>query len=317
MSRKKSNFWSQLNKEKWLLLLCLVLSFFAWQAIRRNIGQESPVSNITVEVETPAGWAVLESSLDTVDVLFRGSREDIRYLTREQLRVVVPVSDPKRGETMKIELLPKYLKNSPLGAKVVRFSPARIEIRLDKEITRDLPVKATFDVSQLPEGIEIEEVVCRPASIRIKGAEQQLKKMERLRTESIDLRNRVDDFKEPVRISLPQGARLGSDSDRVTVEFKLKSYTYEKEFEQIPVRILRLDGDDRQIQIEPKSISVRLRGQQQRIEQLSPDRIIAYADCSELDSNGAYTLEMKVDLPDGISWVKTTNTVVEALIETL
>jgi hypothetical protein len=315
MKRKEPNFWSRLNKEKGLLLLCFVLAFFAWQAIRRNIGFELSVYNISVEVETPDGWAVLENSLDNVDISFLCSREDIRYLNREQLRVVVPVTDPKRGETITLPLQPKYLKNNPTGAKVVEFSTKRIEIKLDKEISRDLPVKATYDASQLPEGIEIESIICKPAAVRIKGAEQQLLKMESIRTEPIDLRNQQDDFKKNVDVSLPSGGRLGSDSDSVSVEFKLKPYTHEKDFEQIPVRIMRGSGELRKISISPNTIAVRVRGQQSKVEQLQPENIIAYADCSDLALSGTYTLEVKIDLPSGISWVKGTNSVIDVQIE--
>ncbi|MBN2685615.1 MAG: hypothetical protein JXR40_10075 [Pontiellaceae bacterium] len=315
MKHKEPSFWTQLNKEKGLLLLCFVLAFFAWQAIRRNIGFELPITNIAVEVETPEGWAVLETSLDTADAIFLGSREDIRYLNREQLRVMVPITDPKPGKTVTIALQPKYLKNNPTGAKVVEFSPKQIEIRLDKEITRNLPVKATFDASQLPEGLEIESVVCKPATIQIKGAEQQLLKMENIRTEPIDLRNQQDDFKAISRVSLPAGGRLGSDSDRVTVEFKLKTYTHEKDFDLIPVRIMRGTGELRKITISPSTIAVRVRGQQTKVEQLQPENIIAYADCSDLETSGIYTLEVNVDLPSGISWVKGTNSVIKVQIE--
>lgn len=315
MKDKKTSFWSQLNKEKGLLLVCFILAFFSWKAIKRNIGLKLPITNIAVEVETPAGWAVLETSLDTVDAVFLGSREDIRYLNREQLRVVVPIADPKPGETMIIPLQQKFLKNNTTEAKVDQFSPKRIEIRLDKEITRNLPVKAAYDASQLPEGLEIEGVVCKPAAIQIKGAEQQLSKMDDIRTEPIDLRNRQDDFKENVRVTLPPGGRLGSDSDRVTVEFQLKTYTHEKEFELIPVRIMRGLGELRKITVSPETIAVRVRGQQTKVEQLQSENITAYADCSVLETNGTYTLEVNVDLPLGISWVKGTNSVVEVQIE--
>ena len=313
MKDKKTSFWSQLNKEKGLLLVCFILAFFSWKAIKRNISLKLPITNITVEVETPEGWAVLETSLDTVDAVFLGSREDIRYLNREQLRVVVPITDPKPGETMTIPLQQKFLNNNPTEAKVDQFSPKQIEIRLDKEITRNLPVKAAYDASQLPEGLEIESVVCKPADIEIKGAEQQLLKMENIRTEPIDLRNRQDDFKENVRVTLPPGGRLGSDSDRVTVEFQLKTYTYEKEFELIPV--LRGLGELRKGTISPETIEVRVRGQQTKVEQLQSENITAYADCSVLETNGTYTLEVNVDLPSGISWVKGTNSVVKVQIE--
>ena len=95
-----SAYWEQIRREKWLLLLCLVLAFLGWQGIRRNIGFEVSVSNIVVDVDAPEGWAVWDKSVQKVNILFRGSREDIRYLNNEQLKVVIPVPEPQRGTEM-------------------------------------------------------------------------------------------------------------------------------------------------------------------------------------------------------------------------
>ena len=309
MKHKLVNLGKQLALDKWLLLLCFVLSFFAWQAIRRNIGFEPLITNIAIEVETPDGWAVLEKSLDIVDARFRGSREDIRYLNRDQLRIVVPVKNPKRGETLVIPLDPKFVKNNPTGAKVTRFSTSKIEIKLDKEIQKDLPVKAKFE-SVLPDGIEKIGTLCKPLTVRIKGAEQQLLKMEYVYTEAIDLHGRQESFKDSVHLILPQEGRLVAESDRVTVQVTLKEDSVEKVFEEIPIRIYRAAEETRPIQISPQSISVTVRGKQQQLELLQPRDITVYADCSELPKNGSYKLELRADLPQGVSWVKTTNEVV-------
>ena len=169
MKNKLSWYWQQLKKEKWLLLLCLVLAFLAWQGIRSNIGFEVSVSNILVEVDAPEGWAVWDKSVQKVNILFRGSREDIRYLNNEQLRVVIPMPKPERGREMVVRLKPKYLKNpTSANAKVVGFSPDEVVVKLDQESTKLLPVKATISGS-LPEGLEIERMVSSPATVRVTG----------------------------------------------------------------------------------------------------------------------------------------------------
>ena len=175
MKNSFSKFWKTLQAEKWLLVLCLILGFLSWQGIRKNIGFEVSVSNISVDIDVPEGWAVWEKSVQQVNVLLRGSREDIRYLNNGQLRIIIPLSEPASGEQIHIKLSERYLQN-PTGAKVVRFSPSEIFVKLDQESERLLPVKATVNGS-LPEGIEIDKMVCTPASIRVSGAEQVLKKM--------------------------------------------------------------------------------------------------------------------------------------------
>ena len=138
MKKSKPSFLSQLYKEKGLLIVCFVLAFLAWQGIRKDIGFEVSVSNIAVDIEAPEGWAVLKKSIQQVNVDFRGSRENIRYLNSGQLRVEVPVDKPVQGEEIRIKLSEKFLQN-PTGAKVVRFSPSEIVIKLDQEVEKNLP----------------------------------------------------------------------------------------------------------------------------------------------------------------------------------
>ncbi len=304
MNDRFSRFWNQLRKEKWLLLLCFLLSFFAWQAIRRNIGFELPVSNIAVEVDAPEGWAVLDKSLDTIDIRFLGSREDIRDLNREQLRIVIPVSDPEQGKAMVIQLHPIFLKNNPTGARVLRFNPAEIEIKLDREMEKPLPVKAALNGS-LPEGFEIASIVCKPATVLVKGAQQQLEKMDNIRTEPIDLKNRQSSFKENVRIALPQGGRLQTEPERVSVEFTLDAHNSTAVFEKVPVRILCNPGERRRFDIQPLAINVTVIGQQQRVDQLRSAELFAYVSCTGLAENTGYDLPVIVDLPSGLQLVKT------------
>ncbi|HEY5652846.1 MAG TPA: CdaR family protein [Pontiella sp.] len=306
--------WEQIRKEKWLLLLCFVLAFLAWQGIRKNIGFEVSISNIAVDVDVPEGWAVWEKSVHRVNIVFRGSREDIRYLNNEQLRVVIPVPSPQHGEDLTIRLSEKYLRN-PTGAKVVRFSPSEIVIKLDQESERMLPVKAALRGS-LPEGMEIENIICSPASVRVSGARQVLDEMDNIHTEPIVLDDRQGPFKESVPIALPQVGRMQVDPDWVSVEFALETRNRTKTFEQIPVRTMCAPGERREININPKTVSITVRGQQERIEKMFSVDASAYVSCYELSESTRYDLPIAVTLPDGIKLVKTEPAVIHVEVDT-
>jgi YbbR domain-containing protein len=303
MKSSKSVILKRLQQERWLLLLCFMLAFLGWQGIRKNIGFEVAVSNVTVDVDLPDGWAVWEKSIQHVNIVFRGSREDIRYLNSAQLRVIIPMSDPVAGQEIQIRLEEKFLKN-PTGAKVVRFSPSHVFIRLDKESERLLPVKAAIEGS-LPEGIEIERIVCTPAAVRVSGAEQILGEMQNIHTEPIRLNDRQTSFKESVPIALPPIGRVGVDPDWVSVEIMVEQHTSEEEFDGIPVRILCDSGEAREMELQPKSILIAVKGRAQRIEQMRPDDVFAYVDCTELTENTIYDLPVKINLPPGLQLVRT------------
>ncbi len=315
MNNRLSNLWMALRKDKNLILLCIAMAFIAWQSIRKNIGFEVSVSNIVVDVDVPPGWAVWEKSVHRVNVLFRGSREDIRYLNNEQLRVRIPVPDPERGRELNIRLTEKMLRN-PTTAKVVRFSPPEVVIKLDQESERLLPVKATLNGS-LPAGLEIEKIACTPASVRITGAREVIDAMESIHTEPIDLRDRQASFKESVPVALLEAGRMRVDPEWVSVELTLEARSSTRIFEQVPIRVLSASGEHRMIAVQPQSITLTVRGQQQRMEQLRSADIFAYVSCAELSESTGYDLPVVVDLPSGLQLVKTEPAVVHVDIGTM
>ncbi len=302
-----------LRKEKWLLLFCLVLAFLSWQGIRRNIGFEVSVSNISVDIDVPKDWAVWEKSVHHVNIMFRGSREDIRYLNNDQLRVIIPISEPKQGDEIHIKLSEKYLKN-PTSAKIVRFIPSEIVVKLDQKSERMLPVKATLTGS-LPDGLEIERIICSPASVRVSGARKVLDRMDNIHTEPIDLRNQQASFKESIPIILPQEGRMRVDPDWVSVDFTLVQRSSTQEFEQIPVRILCTSGEIRNIRVQPQNVTITVKGKKQRIEQMHNADIFAYVSCTELTENTSYDLPVIVDLPLGLQIIKTDPSIIHVDIE--
>jgi len=296
-----------------LILFCLLLAFFGWQGIRKNLGFEVSVSNIMVDVDVPDGWAVWEKSVHRVNILFRGSREAVRYLNNEQLRVIIPVTNPVRGEEMTIKLTEKNLRN-PTSAKVVRFSPSEIVVRLDQETERLLPVKASLKGS-LAEGLEIDRMVCTPATVRVSGARQVLEEMDYIHTELIDLKDRQASFKESVPIALPEVGRMTVDPDWVSVEFFLETRDRMETFDNIPVQVLSAPGEQRQINISPKTITVITKGKEQQIEALRNDQIFAYINSLNLTESTSYDLPVVIDLPDNIQLVRTDPAVVHVEIQ--
>ncbi|MEI6892910.1 MAG: CdaR family protein [Pontiella sp.] len=312
MKGRFSKVWHQIRKDKLLLLLCFVLAFFSWQGIRKNTGFEVSVSNIAVDVDAPNGWAVWEKSVHRVNIVFRGSRENIRYLNNEQLRVVIPVPDPKHGEELTIKLTEANLRN-PTGAKVVSFSPSEIVIRLDQKSEKQLPVKAALK-GMLPDGLEIDRVVCTPASVQVSGAQQVLENMENIHTEEIDLKDRKSSFKVSVPIALPQAGRMVVEPNWVSVEFFIEERNSTAIFEQIPVRVMCAPGDPRLIQVIPHQINITVQGQHQEIEKLKAEDIFAYINCYDLTKNADYELPVEVNLPDHIQMVKTDPLVLQVQI---
>ena len=297
-----------------LLFFCFVLAVFSWHAIRKNLGLELSVSNIALEVEIPDGWVLQEQSADRINILFRGSREDIRYLNSSQLHMAVPISNPSDEGEIHIPLSELFLQN-PTPARPIRFTPDEVVIKLDKLAERVLPIKAS-STGNLPEGYELDKMVCTPATIRLSGPRRELEPLQTLYTESINISGRQSSFKENLRVILPQNAQIKADPAWVSTSFEISRHNVVRELGNIPVYILSKSGETRQITVHPKAIQVTLSGSKYRMDALQSDDLFVFVDCVELTESTSYQLSVSAQLPTGVRLVKTNPSVVQVEIKT-
>ncbi|MBT8046459.1 MAG: hypothetical protein KJN67_04770, partial [Pontiella sp.] len=66
--------------------------------------------------------------------------------------------------------------------------------------------------------------------------------------------------------------------------------------------------------VQPQSLNITVRGQQQRIDALKPEELFAYVGCYDLMQSTGYDLPVVVDLPSGLQLVKTDPPVVHVEI---
>jgi YbbR domain-containing protein len=300
MKNNRTQFWSNLFRDRWLIILCLLLAFLTWHGVRRNIGNEIPISDVAVELQVPEGWAVWDKSLSRVNVLFRGSREDMLYLNNDQLKVVIPIDTPIADEEISIKISDSFLRN-PTDSKVVRFNPPEIVVRLDQESVKLLPVKASIAEETLPSGIEVTRVTCTPAAVQVSGAKKILDGMTSIHTEKLRLRDRQTTFRESVQLALPEGSRIRAEPTWISVEVQLSVQSDVKVFEAIPIHILSPPGEDRLITVAPATIDITLQGRPQLLERLSSKELFAFVKSADLPEYAGYDVPVDIRLPAGLS----------------
>lgn len=310
---RKIPFWVAVTKNWFLKGFCLVLAFAVWQGIRDSISHEVLVQEVPVTLKTGDGLAVLDQSTDVVSIRFRGSRDDIRDLSRDQVSMVLDITDRSRlRQTLKLSA--RYVK-TPSRAHAVQFQPAEVSVTMDREVERMLPIKASLE-GALPEGIQLEQTICEPASVRVRGAERQLINLEQVHTEPISLDGRYDSFKTHVNIAAA-GQAWTATPERIAVQLVLGEHIIEGRIEDSLVRPLLASDDTRVVKIRPDRVNVVLKGIPQRIEALSVRDIYTYIDCSELTEPTDYEVPVRVDLPAGVQVEKIEPSVVQVTVKTL
>lgn len=309
-----SPLWGTVTRNWMLKLFCLLLAFAVWQGIRESTSFEVVVSDVPVILTAGDGRAVLDQSTDVVSIRFRGSRDDIRYISREQVSLEVDLSGRTDRMRQTIKFAPRYVK-APSRARAVHFYPSDVNVIVDREVERVLPVKAAYE-GQLPDGIQLENAVCDPASIRVRGAEQRLLNLEQIRTVPISLDGRYNSFQTHVAVAATGQSWIASP-DRVSVELTLVEHVATRRIEKTLVRPLLASDDTRTVKIRPERVDVILRGSPQRLENLNVREVYLYIDCTELTESTDYEVPVRVDLPPGVQVEKIEPAVVLVTVKTM
>ena len=291
-----SPFWSTMSRNWMLKLMCVGLAFIVWQGVSKSNSHEVDLPEIPVTVSAGDDFAVLDLSTDVVKITFRGSEEKTQVLSRDQVSVELNITDYS-SLRQTLTFTARNVK-APSGVRAVSFDPAEVTVKLDREVNRVLPVKASL-TGTLPEGIQMEQFICDPATVRVRGAESLLKTLEMVRTDPIRMDGRYQTFKTHVNIA-SDGQAWSASPDRVSVQLVLNEYCATRTVEGCLVRPMLASGVRRVVTIRPEQVDVVLKGAPERIEAVGLQDLVTYVECTDLADLTEYEASVRVDLPPGV-----------------
>ena len=284
------------TENKKVKLASILLGLIAWYAIQSTISTPATITDIPVRVVAGNGWAVLERSLDTVDVLFRGATEDLRYLDRERLEVVVDVSRQPFEGSVTVALQPEMIKVSG-GARAISFDPPVITLSLDSEVEKVVPVKADL-TGDLPSGYEVEKLVCTPAVVHLSGPRLRLKDIEAVHAGPVAMNDRVRSFTLRVPVVFDSDLwQPKADPSKVNVEVTLVERSDRRVLEDVPVAILVEPGTYRGVRVEPLTVTLTVRGRSDLLEKFQPSEARVFINATGLEPGRDARLPLQVQLP--------------------
>ena len=303
MAKWFSKIGSMLVHNKGPKLASVFFAVITWFAIQSAISFEAMVTDIPLTIHVDEGWAVMESSANVVDVLFRGSQEDLRYLNRDQVKVEVDVHvEPTSQGSMVIKLEPKNVQ-TPGTARAVAIQPDEITLKLDQEGDKQVPVKVAFQ-TEPPEGYELEKVICTPASVRIFGPRRHLKEIDSVQVTGIDLEGRVRSFKKlKMEIAQPSetwAARI--EPPFVMVDVTIAEHSATKEVRDVPVGVLMSPLSlVKRMEVWPPKVHVTLKGRSDLLKSVERENLNVFVDCSQLQVGAEYDLPVRVTTAQGVN----------------
>jgi len=182
--------------ENWLLKVlavgfALVLWFFV-------MGEQNLEKGFAVPLElqsVPEGMVVSNDVPRLIDVRISGPRTVLLNLQASELSLTLDLKGLPPGITSFKRLDERF--RLPRTLKVTRMAPAVIDVRLERVRNKKVPVKVTL-AGDPPEGYKVVSVIATPMRVVVTGAESELKSVNEIPTEMIDLTDVKESFSQIV-----------------------------------------------------------------------------------------------------------------------
>ena len=196
----------RLTSNAGLKIISLVLAMFTWFFVKGITSDSRTIEGVPLEVKTKSGLAVLQTSASTVSVVVRGTREDVRQVSRQDLSATVDLTRDDRHGLIAVKLPPRVVRHSH-RVQVTQVVPPEVTVNVDEMIVRELPVQPQF-AGELAPGLAIERVITKPEAVEVKGPKTLLNRLSNVTTLPIDVSGRRTSFRERVELTplqIPEG----------------------------------------------------------------------------------------------------------------
>ena len=294
-----------LGSPKGLRLVSLAAAVGAWYAIRAATSNATLIADIPLTIQPPPDWSVVDLSAKTVDVAFLGTRDDLRYLNRELIKVTVDARSHHDNKLFVIPLGPANI-NAPGSARIDFIRPAVLTVRLDREITKQVPVKVETQ-NLLPDGYEIEKIVVTPATVELSGPEQRLAEIESVSTVPVDLDGRIRSINKRRLVLVPgEGAAdVQMNPSAVTLDLAIIERSLSSVFPDMPILPMLPPGRSVRADLEPEIATLTVKGRPELMKTLAAEDLRLFVDAAEVAGAAPVKLPIRAVLPNGIVLVRT------------
>jgi len=293
-----------LGSRNGIRIISVAAAVIVWYTIQAATSNTTLVTDIPLSIHPPPGWSVMDSSAATIDVAFLGSRDDLRYLNRSLIKATVDVRDHDKYGTFQVSLGAANI-NAPGSARIEFIQPPSLTIRLDREITKQVPVKVETQ-NLLPDGYEIGQMVVTPAMVELSGPAQRLSELESVNTIPVDLDGRIRSMNNRKLVLVPNSRMTGVDLDPkfVTLNLTIIERSISEQFDDLPILPLLPAGREILVEVDPEVATLKVKGRPKKMKKLTADDLRVYVDATQVSGSKSVKLPIQAILPDGITLVR-------------
>lgn len=251
-------------------------------------GERGLYADLTISGSAP----IIENYKKQKDFL----RVDLAELEdRGGVKTINKLKPGKNSLNVSYEFGPKNL-SLPFGVDIVSIKPKIQELRFEKILTKDVPVKIDFE-GKLAEKKELKGYSIKPQSVRVSGPMSEVESLtEIFLDQKVDLDGAKSGDKFELKLSSPSFL-IKLSEDKVIVQVEVGDKEDQISYIDIPYTVV--SADDSNLVFSHKLISnITVAGDQNLISQLTKNDIKINVNPKNINEQGKIPVE--VNLPKGL-----------------
>lgn len=273
------------------LTMALILYFFV------HSQTNSSVISLVVPIELrnlPKDRMVLLPALQQAQVTIKGPSFLLREvaISAPIFRIDLPQGV---GDRYDLALTGEDLK-LPSAIEVVSIIPPRMELILDKVVTKEVGVQVP-KLGTLPEDLELKGIKIEPETVKATGPETELRGLTSVQSQPLNL-SLVQGQTELTLALMSTGVNSKLSSDSVKVVVQVRNLSAVKSFKDL--EIVLKEGAKEQLELMPRRAQILVEGPPSKLEELEANQLRLTVDANTANvTKGEAPIE--VQLPEGFT----------------
>jgi YbbR domain-containing protein len=245
-------------------IFSLFLGLSAWAWIQSETLSETTIK-ISIDYTSSDELSLAEVPRQSVSAIVRGAQGKLRNVEDTQLYANINLNDFSQGRHT-YEFNISEIKGLAEGVELLRLSPPSVDIELDQEITKEIPLEPNL-VGVTKEGWTLLSKKISPSSITLSGPQKLLSNIDTIKTDPISIENITGEASFQTAPFLPELLRVKSKQN-ITVELNLVPLSNSKLFEQIPVLVRSPFWKSK-----AQDVNLTLKGPTEELKELKAERL--------------------------------------------
>lgn len=251
-----------------LKVLALLITAVLWLSVASRPVSQIALNSVPIEFHNwPESPILTVSKFDTLNarVYLEGPRDVIESMRGAQFTITADMTGVEPG----VRLIPLNIdaKSLPANVRVRDIDPRKIRVTVERVVEREVPIIPRFE-GKPPANFEVVDWHIDPETVKIGGAESQVRDITEVSTETVSLTDRAAAFTDLVAIDIGSPNLSLSDSNvgKVTLFVNIGEIRKERVIANVPVTVL--DAPPR-IRAVPATVSVAVYGPRSVVDSLT------------------------------------------------